>query len=48
MKKKALIPKTQSQLPLKNANRLIVKDGEDIVVENASASDHQDSKFKVE
>jgi len=40
MKKKALIPKTQSQLPLKTINRLIVKDGEDIIVENASASDH--------
>jgi len=52
MKKKALIPKTQSQLPLKTINKLMGKDESsccvenDIEVVNASTIDHRDHKIK--
>lgn len=40
MKKRALIQKNQSQLPLKNVNKMMKKENnaQDVVIESASAS----------
>ena len=51
MKKKSLIPKTQSQLPLKTVNKLMSKDeccvADDVEVVNASVTDQPDNKITI-